>query len=561
TVSDVIANQIYTGALGDTNDSLTLSMPSGTVVDTANSNLGAWSAGTGSPNFYSMERVVTSGVPAADTDAGWVSNITQSTWTKHDARGTSSTNFLIHGTPGYGNWGFIVTATSSPTTTFTPTRTPTRTPTSTPTRTSTPGICGAGFSPTSIIISEVAWGGTAASTSDEWIELYNPTSNSFNLNNWVLRAVDGKPNITLVSATILAPGQFYLLERADDTTVSDVTANQIYNASWDLGNIFETLQLYNSSGVCVDTANSNSGSWPAGTASSTYYSMERVIKNNVPAPDSDTGWITNNYAASWLKHDANGSGNNNLIHGTPGYGNWASTVTPTALPPAAKTSTPFKFHTSTPAPLPPPALVGINEFVPRPGHDWNNDGVVDTGDEYIELINFGGIDVNLSGYRLDDQANGGSDPYSLPSVTLKPGQRMVFYGKDTRLVLSDGGDAVRLQKPNGQLADAYDYFVVKYPDQSYCRLPDNGGLDDWNTNCFPTPGLQNALSGNFARPPTEISDDKPLCPISDVLPLDFVWAECPSFGNIWSRFYWDVKGWFGEKSIPNNNSKWEVYVD
>jgi hypothetical protein len=38
-------------------------------------------------------------------------------------------------------------------------------------------------------------------------------------------------------------------------------------------------------------------------------------------------------------------------------------------------------------------------------------------------------------------------------------------------------------------------------------------------------------------------------------------AECPSFGNIWSRIYWDTKGWFGEKIIPDNNSKWDVYVN
>ena len=35
--------------------------------------------------------------------------------------------------------------------------------------------------------------------------------------------------------------------------------------------------------------------------------------------------------------------------------------------------------------------------VPRPGHDWNLDGVINTGDEYIELLNHGVIDVNLMG--------------------------------------------------------------------------------------------------------------------------------------------------------------------
>ena len=54
-------------------------------------------------------------------------------------------------------------------------------------------------------------------------------------------------------------------------------------------------------------------------------------------------------------------------------------------------------------------------------------------------------------------------PVSLPSVTLKPGERIVFYGSETGLLLSDGGDGVRLLKPNGQLADAYNYFVVRVP--------------------------------------------------------------------------------------------------
>ena len=496
-----------------------------------------------------MERVVTAGSPAADTDSGWVSNTNPSTWTKHDAAGN-----LIHGTPAGSNWGFTITVTPSPTSTFTPsaTSTPSRTPT--PTRTTTPGVCGA--TPTSIIINEIAWAGTAASSSDEWIELYNPTSSAVNLNGWVLKAVDNTPNIPLSNFN-LAPGQYYLLERTNDTTVSDVVANQIFTG--DIGNINEVLQLWNSSGICVDIANSNSGAWPAGS-STTFGTMER----RAVVVDSDTAWFTNVNSASWTKHDARGTSSTNyLIHGTPGYANWAISVTATPSPIPTATRVPTKFKTTTPVPVfvPPPPLIGINEFVPRPGHDWNNDGVVNVGDEYIELINHGTIDVNLSGYSLDDEANIGSPPYRLPSVTLKPGERMVFYGKDTGLLLSDGGDGVRLIKPNGQLEDAYNYTVVRYPDQAYCRLPDNGGLDDWTTNCFPTPGLKNSLSGNFPKPASGGNTDQSACPISDTLPVDFAWAECPSFGNIWSRFYWDAKDWFGERALPDLNSKWDVYVD
>jgi hypothetical protein len=225
-------------------------------------------------------------------------------------------------------------------------------------------------------------------------------------------------------------------------------------------------------------------------------------------------------------------------------------------------STTIRLPTPTrpPTPMPPPPLVAINEFVPRPGSDWNNDGVINVGDEYIELINHGVVSVNLSGYSLDDEVNIGSNPYRLPSITIQPGERIVFYGSETGLLLSDGGDGVRLLKPNGQLADAYNYSVVRHPDQSFCRLPDNGGLDDWNEDCYPTPGLPNRPGGSFVRPPSQ--DEESLCPIADTLPEDFVWAECTPFGNnIWNRLYWDLPGWYGEKILPDIQSKWDVYVD
>jgi hypothetical protein len=224
------------------------------------------------------------------------------------------------------------------------------------------------------------------------------------------------------------------------------------------------------------------------------------------------------------------------------------------------TTTTVRTPTRTPTPPPPPPLIAINEFVPRPGHDWNNDGVINVGDEFIELINHGVIDVNLSGYTLDDEVNIGSTPFRLPSVTLRPGERRVFYGSETNLLLSDGGDGVRLIMPNGQLGDAFNYRVVRFPDQSYCRLPDNGGLDDWNENCFPTPGLQNSLAGTV-NPPTSGNADE-LCPIADTLPTDFVLAECPPFGNnIWNPDYWDRNGWYNERFLPESPGKWNVFVD
>jgi hypothetical protein len=219
------------------------------------------------------------------------------------------------------------------------------------------------------------------------------------------------------------------------------------------------------------------------------------------------------------------------------------------------------YPTLVPTALPPPPLLALNEFVPRPGHDWNNDGVVNVGDEYIEVLNHGVVNVNLSGYSLDDEVNVGSEPYRLPALTLRPGERHVFYGSETGLLLGDGGDGVRLLKPNGQLADAYNYSVVERPDQSYCRLPDNGGADDWNQNCYPTPGLQNSL--NEGKTTTANNPSKELyCPISDTLPADFALAECEPFGNeIWRPEFWDRTGWYGDQYLPGINMKWPVFAN
>lgn len=229
-----------------------------------------------------------------------------------------------------------------------------------------------------------------------------------------------------------------------------------------------------------------------------------------------------------------------------------ATLTRTKTP----TRTPSRTPTAAPA-----QLIAINEFVPRPGRDWNNDGLINTGDEFIELINYGTISVNLNGWTLDDEVNIGSAPYRITSITLRPGERIVFYGSETGLLLSDGGDGVRLLKSTGGLVDAFNYNVVNYPDQSFCRLPDDGGrLDPLNRNCYPTPGLENSLGSAPGSPSSGRNDS--LCPIADTLPQEFYLAECDPFGNnIWSRFYWDNTGWYGEMNLPNVDGKWDVFAD
>jgi len=80
-----------------------------------------------------------------------------------------------------------------------------------------------------VIINEIAWMGTTVSANDEWLELFNNTTGPIILDGWILKSADEKLKINL-KGVISARG-FYLLERTDDTTVPNITADLIYKGA------------------------------------------------------------------------------------------------------------------------------------------------------------------------------------------------------------------------------------------------------------------------------------------------------------------------------------------
>ncbi|MBU0496093.1 MAG: lamin tail domain-containing protein [Chloroflexi bacterium] len=169
--------------------------------------------------------------------------------------------------------------------------------------------------PGDVVINEVAWGGTAASTADEWIELYNNTAAAIDLTGWTLAATDGNPTIAL-NGSVPAHG-YYLLERTDDNTVSNVAADWIGSFGTGLSNTGETLELRDGASALIDSANGSGGAWPAGTTTG-YKTMERI---NSAAADTDTNWATNDGVTR------NGlDANSQPINGTPKARNSATPI-------------------------------------------------------------------------------------------------------------------------------------------------------------------------------------------------------------------------------------------
>lgn len=644
-VSDILADQTYTGAMSNTVEVFELRDSTNTIVDTANQGGAAWFAGNATGN-YSMERISV----MADNASAWATN------NGAVRNGLDAASNPINGTPKQPNSVTLAltatvtaTETGTPTNTGTPTITGTATDTGTPTNTATATSTATNTPPSSVsgvVISEFRTRGPRGAN-DEFIELYNPTTGPIDISGWKINASNDagstSTRATIPPSTLLRSGQYYLIAnsatsdgynnptvppnltygtgitdsggiallRANDTVVDQVgmSARSAYKEGTPLSPLTtNTDQSYErkpggAGNNCQDTNNNVNDFSGISPSDPQNYSSQlsrcgtlltipvltvttitsdapdpSLVNTNVtvsvrvtggsPAPSGIVN-ITGANTNCSITLNASGTGSCNVRFTSTG----TKTLTATYIgdqthlasvdTESHQVSTTIRTPTPTriPSPIPPPPLLAINEFVPRPGRDWNMDGVINTDDEYIEILNHGVVDVNLSGYSLDDEVNIGSAPFRLPAENLRPGERRVFYGSESGLLLSDGGDGVRLLRPNGQLMDAYNYFVVRFPDQSYCRLPDNGGADDWNQNCFPTPGLQNSLSGNIVNPPT-IGQPENLCPIADTLPADFVLAECLPFGNnIWNPAYWDRFGWYGEKHLPVSPGKWPVFVD
>lgn len=171
----------------------------------------------------------------------------------------------------------------------------------------------------SVVINEIAWMGAGTSSSlrvDEWIELYNTTSTDIDLNKWTLSWSHGTNTRSIIfststaATTTISGNGFYLIERTNDDTVSDISADWFGPfISYGLNNNGEKLELRNAKGDLVDVVDCSSG-WFAGTTTPAYISMERI---NANASGTDpTNWASNNLIT---RKGLNAEGNK--INGTP----------------------------------------------------------------------------------------------------------------------------------------------------------------------------------------------------------------------------------------------------
>lgn len=309
-----------------------------------------------------------------------------------------------------------------------------------------PVVCQAALG--DVVINEIAWMGTTNSANDEWIELKNTTLAAIDLAGWKLQSEDKKIDVALKGS--LEPGGFYLLERTDNNSVPNITADIIYKGA--LNNTGQHLLLYDASDAIMDQANF-SLKWPAGD-NTKKQTMEKI-------PGS---WQTSA-----------------LVNGTPRTENSIGKIasTPQAKEIALKNTNYSKG-------------IIINEVLPAP------EGPDDT-DEWIELYNTNHFLVDISGWKLRDK-EGTITNYIFPGNTIVPADGYFLAKRPaTNITLNNDGDTISLVFPDGAIASSVTY--PKAPSgQSYNNTDSNPPTEaDWHWSSTPTGGAQNSIQDPNAK--------------------------------------------------------------
>jgi len=295
----------------------------------------------------------------------------------------------------------------------------------------------------SVIINEVAWMGTIDSANNEWFELKNNTDQNINLEGWTLGTADGNPEIKL-TGNIPANG-FYLLERTDDSTITNIVADMIYKGA--LGNNGEDLWLYDSNNNLIDEVDCTE-KWFAGD-NTKKQTMEKT----------DSGWQTSENVGGTPKVQ---NSQNSIIIDTP----------------LSETPKDDKIVSVTY-----PTGIIFSEILPSPeGADEQN--------EWIEIYNTNNVDIDLSGWKIKDK-EGSITNFLISKDTKMPAYGyLVFKRPETKITLNNTTDGLFLSWPNDKIVDSVTFEKAPI-NQTYNRIGTN-----WQWSISLTPGTKNIINND-----------------------------------------------------------------
>ena len=158
--------------------------------------------------------------------------------------------------------------------------------------------------PSPVVISELMWPGSTASTADEWIELYNSSDATVDIAGWTLTYRSGSEDkvMLVLDAAEIPAGQTFLIANyaADHKNSLLAVEPQRVDAAVSLPNTKLLLQLYDgdpqAGGQLIDVADDGRGAPFAGDSASKS-SMVRIAFDQ--PGDQPESWATATEQSGW----------------------------------------------------------------------------------------------------------------------------------------------------------------------------------------------------------------------------------------------------------------------
>lgn len=259
-----------------------------------------------------------------------------------------------------------------------------------------------------ILISEVQTG-TEESASQEFIEIYNNGPSEIDISGWSLYYKSATGTSWVKKATIntkaLASGEFYVFS-------ANMPGDISYSST--LSQTGGNIQIRDKSGAVKDTlgwGNANSALVQPASESAPGQSMYRIFDfENATMQNTD-----NNFDDFEL----------------------AQSATPSKLPEQI-----LPEQEQGPVIYP---KIELSELFPNPQSPQS-----DAIDEFIELFNPTGQDVDISGWKLRDDSGA---EYIIKNKIIQSGYRLAIKATESKITLNNTGDTIQLINPNGEVVD------------------------------------------------------------------------------------------------------------
>lgn len=294
-----------------------------------------------------------------------------------------------------------------------------------------------------ILITEVQTG-SSNSASEEFIEIYNTTNQDIDISGW---------SVYYKSATGTSWGKKAVIDletkiQADDFWVFAANIAGDTQLTSGLSQSGGNLQIRDTQGNVIDQFG-----WGGGNAAL-----------NVAASEAEPG------QSMYRLYDFVSSTMANTEHNFNDF-DITNIPTPGTFPAqeVAEEDLPVQNYPS----------LQLSELFPDPSSPQT-----DTADEFIEIYNPNTFGVDLSGWKLRDEAGA---EFIIKSKSVEPNARLAIFITESKITLNNSGDSVQLIDPNGQVASESANYGTAEEGLSWSYIAGN-----WQWAVAPTPGGVNA---------------------------------------------------------------------